>query len=226
MSEQTKNEKTSCCRPLAAAPVASPTPDGAAPSATVPSVPEVPSVLSNVGEHETLPEIEEDLRSDKRRFSNSDATAIASRIQEARKRQEQAHQKELDALNEQIADLRRQRECATAEKSSVVGDCAKLRRVCEQMLELLKDPPGFNDGGMSVELDEEQVVMWRDRFLDALAAPPRNCDRPECKDIQSAMNVYRRECCEDGPLYARKEGAMHEAEWLLAPATEKEGGSK
>ena len=94
MSEQTKNEKTSCCRPLAAAPAASPTPDGAAPTAPVPSVPEVPSVPSNVGEHETLPEIEEDLRSDKRRFSNSDATAIASRIQEARKRQEQAHQKE------------------------------------------------------------------------------------------------------------------------------------
>lgn len=50
------------------------------------------------------------------------------------------------------------------------GNMAKLRRVCEQMLELLKAPPGFNGGGMSVELDEEQVVMWRDRFLDALAA--------------------------------------------------------
>lgn len=59
-----------------------------------------------------------------------------------------------------------------------LGNMAKLRRVCEQMLELLKAPPGFNVGGMSVELDEEQVVMWRDRFLDALAAPARNCDVP------------------------------------------------
>lgn len=38
---------SSCCRPLAAAPAASPTPDSAAPSAPVPSVPSVPSVSSN-----------------------------------------------------------------------------------------------------------------------------------------------------------------------------------
>lgn len=68
------------------------------------------------------------------------------------------------------------------------------------------------------------------RMAAALAVPPRNCDRPECKDIRSAMQVYRRECCIDlGPCYERREGAMHEAEWLLAPATEQKGetdGSK
>lgn len=66
---------------------------------------------------------------------------------------------------------------------SETGNMAKLRRVCEQMLELLKAPPGFNGGGMSVELDEEQVVMWRDRFLDALAAPARQCDRYTGDDL-------------------------------------------
>ena len=38
---------SSCCRPLAEAPAASPTPDGAAPSAPVTSVPSVSSVPSN-----------------------------------------------------------------------------------------------------------------------------------------------------------------------------------
>lgn len=71
---------------------------------------------------------------------------------------------EIDRLRRKIEELKR------------AGNMAKLRRVCEQMLELLKAPPGFNGCGMSVELDEEQVVMWRNRFLDALAAPPRNCD--------------------------------------------------
>lgn len=41
---------SSCCRPLAAAPAASPTPDGAAPSASVPSVPSVPSNTAKLRE--------------------------------------------------------------------------------------------------------------------------------------------------------------------------------
>lgn len=55
------------------------------------------------------------------------------------------------------------------------GDAAKLREVCEKMLDLLT-AEGFEDGGMSIELDEKQVIMWRTRFRAALAAPPRNCD--------------------------------------------------
>lgn len=74
------------------------------------------------------------------------------------------------------------------------GNMAKLRRVCEQMLELLKAPPGFNGGGMSVELDEEQVVMWRDRFLDALAAPARNCNTETNAKTPETITVKRSEC--------------------------------
>ena len=55
------------------------------------------------------------------------------------------------------------------------GDAAKLREVCEKMLDLLT-AEGFEDGGMSIELDEKQVIMWRNRFRAALSAPPRNCD--------------------------------------------------
>lgn len=43
------------------------------------------------------------------------------------------------------------------------------------MLDLLT-AEGFEDGGMSIELDEKQVIMWRNRFRAALAALPRNCD--------------------------------------------------
>lgn len=92
------------------------------------------------------------------------------------------------------------------------GDAAKLREVCEKMLDLLT-AEGFEDGGMSIELDEKQVIMWRNRFRAALSAPPRNCDRPECATAKAAQEVWRRE---DG-------GKTAYYEWLLA--THKKGGN-
>ena len=50
----------------------------------------------------------------------------------------------------------------------------------------------------------------------ALSAPPRNCDRPECATTKAAQDVWRKE---DG-------GETAYYEWLLATATEKEGGDK
>ena len=47
-----------------------------------------------------------------------------------------------------------------------------------------------------------------------LAAPPRNCDRPECATTTAAQDVWRRE---DG-------GRSAYYDWLLATATE--GGAK
>ena len=49
----------------------------------------------------------------------------------------------------------------------------------------------------------------------ALAAPPRNCDRPECATTKSAQEVWRKE---DG-------GKTAYYEWLLETSTAK-GGSK
>ena len=147
----------------------------AATSSEVPSVPVVPSVPSNGSENETLAEIEEDLRSDKRRFSNSDATAIASRIQEARKRQEQTHQKELDALNEQIADLRRQRECATAEKSSVAGDVAKLREELFASRDFIDRVLMFLHGMETTFPGEDEII---DKIRSALGEAPKMATDP------------------------------------------------
>ena len=104
------------------------------------------------------------------------------------------------------------------------GNMAKLRRVCEQMLELLKAPPGFNGGGMSVELDEEQVVMWRDRFLDALAAPPRNCDIYLTEEAVDAATVTVRDCEACSRIDMEAPCVFCMVRWLLAPA--KEGGAR
>lgn len=57
-------------------------------------------------------------------------------------------------------------------------------------------------------------VEIRDIARAALAAPPRNCDRPECATTKTAQEVWRRE---DG-------GKTAYYEWLLA--TYKEGGNE
>lgn len=67
-----------------------------------------------------------------------------------------------------------------------LSDCAKLREVCEKMLDLLT-AEGFEDGGMSIELDEEQVIMWRNRFRAAISAPPRNCDVGDAADKEGGV---------------------------------------
>jgi hypothetical protein len=108
------------------------------------------------------------------------------------------------------------------EAKTEIGDAAKQREVCEKMLDLLT-AEGFEDGGMSIELDEEQVIMWRNRFRAALSAPPRNCD--EYANYKDAMNAF--------DAFVRKQGKLgfinlytESFKWLFAPATEKEGGAK
>ena len=82
-----------------------------------------------------------------------------------------------------------------------IGNIAKLRNVCEQMLKLLT-VPGFEDGGMSVELDEEQVIMWRESFRDALSEPPRVCDKYENHlEEDGLLAAFKKHCDEcDCPM--------------------------
>lgn len=104
------------------------------------------------------------------------ARELVADIREKADRLEAARKREVDKLNSAIhatvgrsdAEIDRlRREIAELKQA---GNAAKLREVCEQFLELLADPAGFEDGGMDVELDENQVVMWRNRFRAALAA--------------------------------------------------------
>ena len=94
-------------------------------------------------------------------------------------------------------------------KNKQVGNAAKLREALENI---------------AVNLEHRLFAKYPSNASDewmyqkaraALAAPPRNCDRPECATTKAAANVWRKE---DG-------GKTAYHEWLLATATEKEGGT-
>jgi hypothetical protein len=73
------------------------------------------------------------------------------------------------------------REKATAEKSSAVGDCAKLREALtkvEKWMERRIVTCGF-------EFSATIPTMLEDVVLPALAAPPRNCDVGTAKEQES-----------------------------------------
>ena len=67
----------------------------------------------------------------------------------------------------------------------------------------------------------------------ALAAPPRNCDRPECKDYNSAWDEWDKDCKKHRGKDGYCEGCPHHKAtgrcfvyWLFALATEPEGGAE
>ena len=95
---------------------------------------------------------------------------------------------------------------ATREKSSRVGNTAKMREAlsdaCYAMFNFLKTQNG-GYGEMAKALDKAK---------DALAVPPRNCDRHECATSKAAQDVWRKE---DG-------GKTAYYEWLLAESTKGE----
>ena len=97
-----------------------------------------------------------------------------------------------------------------------LGDAAKLREALEFCV---KGMCGFcrmdaEARGMTTECVNGCEALRKAKA--ALAAPPRNCDRPECATTKAAQEVWRRE---DG-------GKTAYYEWLLATTTEKEGGAK
>ena len=94
---------------------------------------------------------------------------------------------------------------ATAEKSSAVGDSAKLREALELFAHMNDD--GYWNGSACIC----NIVA---KAQQALAAPPRNCDKyshDEALDIWAVENENERNGCFD--------------EWLYHEATEKEGGN-
>jgi len=85
---------------------------------------------------------------------------------------------EIDRLRPEAEELRKQ-----------IGNEVKLREVCMQMLELLM-PEGYENCDVSIELDEDQVVKWRNRFRNALAAPARNCDMGTADEQAKRLNEW------------------------------------
>ena len=147
-------------------------------------------------------------------MSNEKQETVADIVKEMRQAEATWHRSEIAQLPTQYLkewsdriEAAAKRECeATREKSSRVGNTAKMREAlsdaCYAMFNFLKTQNG-GYGEMAKALDKAKAT---------LAAPPRNCDRPECATTKSAQDVWRKE---DG-------GKTAYYEWLLAASTKGE----
>lgn len=108
---------------------------------------------------------------------------------------------------------------ATAEKSSAVGDAAKLREALETLVDLVE---AWEDHLPSA-IREEEVSPALDKSNAALATPPRNCDM-QYSDRAEMFGAFNDWCNARGHTMEPKL-AYDAFEWLLALTTEKEGDS-
>lgn len=114
-------------------------------------------------------------------------------------------------------DAAHRRETATAEKSSAVGDCAKMREALEATLKLFWD---MHNANRSPQSNQAYAVIRQ--IKAALAAPPRNCDR--FQSASDAWDAY--DAFVDSYRAQSKTEPLNEFGWLYAKATEKEGDAK
>ena len=116
--------------------------------------------------------------------SPRDVLEFANRIEAAAKREREAGAEAAQICGEIGEMIGRE---ATREKSSQVGNAAKMREAlsdaCYAMFNFLKTQNG-GYGEMAKALDKAKA---------ALAVPPRNCDRPECATTKAAQEVWRKE---------------------------------
>ena len=94
--------------------------------------------------------------------------------------------------------------------SGHVGNKAAMREACANIAEYAKAASCHTDDSHLLGY-LYQIERWAE---SAIAAPPRNCDRPECATSKAAQDVWSRE---DG-------GKTAYYEWLLQKY--EEGGSK
>lgn len=94
---------------------------------------------------------------------------------------------------------------ALLETKSVIAKCMDI---------LNSIPDGVEYDGLIDDVADELCDLRDSHVNAALAAPPRNCDRPECATTKEAQDVWRKE---DG-------GKTAYYEWLLATSTK--GGAK
>ena len=125
---------------------------------------------------------------------------------------------------------------ATAEKSSAVGDAAKLREALEKCANW-----GEQIDCQLGSSDETVYAFRHERCLAhnisecaraALSAPTRNCDRfatvDEARKAHGAICEKYGKCHNGCPLNNEEHYSAFDCfeAWLFAPATEKEGGNK
>ena len=139
--------------------------------------------------------------------------ALADLIEEAEKREREAGAEAAQICGEIGEMVGRE-----VSKKEVVTDCnrlgnaSKMREALEQadaVLSLISKSAWFIDANFAVT---KAVIEAGNAIEAALAAPPRNCDRPECATTKAAQDVWRKE---DG-------GKTAYYEWLLATSTKGE----
>lgn len=168
---------------------------------------------------ETIADILEELRS-------GEYAPLADRLEAAWKREKAAIEADALAVGGLVEASR-----ATTEKSSAVGDAAKLREAvietqsviakCMDILNEIPDGCGYN--GLIDDVADELCDLRNGCLKDALAAPPRNCD---VMSLAVAKKVwYLKEIVPRliGDLPLGKEIPFEE--WFVAPATEQKGGN-
>ena len=111
-----------------------------------------------------------------------------------------------------------------AERKRERGDCAKLREACANIAEYARSAMCHaTDAHLLGYLN--QIEGWSKA---ALAAQPRNCDVPLVVDgpadnnADKAWLVFKQH---NHDAYFDVPGLLRCIDWLLAPATEKEGGN-
>ena len=155
-------------------------------------------------DNETFDEVLRCMQNDIVHFVGKPVKHSRDLLQEYHDRFKAAHHREVAELKSKMNDVvceneamrdacgtcgaKRERE-ATREKSSQVGNAAKMRDACANIAEYAK--------AASCHTDDSHLLGYLyqiERLAEsALAAPPRNCDRPECATTKAAQDVWNNE---------------------------------
>lgn len=113
----------------------------------------------------------------------------------------------------------------TGEKSSIVGDVAKLREACDYARDMCADAIHFIDADSDRLMEYLKSVVVK--MNSALAAPPRNCDVGTPREQEKRMDEWCHNgkrvcrCGDDGcPLYDRKTNCAFD--WMQRKITDDE----
>lgn len=122
--------------------------------------------------------------------------------------------------HEEVAVAEMETTTPTREKSSVVGNAAKMREALLRCDAIAQQP----------EIREYVIVKdMRNLIKKALSAPPRNCDkqlpadRVSSDDVEQAWRVFRR--C-DPNVYFDVPGMLRFIAWLFAEVKGENDGSR
>lgn len=145
-------------------------------------------------------------------LSADEALAFADRIERAAKNTENAFGMALaieDGLHKR-------------DKQSAPGNAAAMRAALENARSKFIHIKKCADEG---EVSRKKLAILCEfvsqEIAAALTAPPRNCDRPECRTEEGASATYIAE-----HPHAEEPDASTYGSWLLAPAEERKGENK